>query len=178
MYCTGFNSAFLEERPDSVPSHSSGSVSSLPWGHHTCRLLHKQLTHRDVPQSSGEHRDHNVGKCGKEGSEVDRVGEEWDQKWMEERKKVLGGIDGGEEMTDPGGKGERVKSGIRWWGHGFCWMVCTELEEKIEAWRTWHQNNVGVGKMYGDSEREGKMESWMRDETDRRQESGGRVTGA
>lgn len=26
---------------------------------------------------------------------------------MEERKKVLGGIDGGEEMTDPGGKGER-----------------------------------------------------------------------
>lgn len=63
MYCNGFNSAFVEERPESVPSHSSGSVSSLPRGHHTYRLLHKQLTHRDMPHNSGEH----IGKSGKQG---------------------------------------------------------------------------------------------------------------
>lgn len=91
MYCSGFNSAFVEERPDSVPSHSSGAVSSLPRGHHTCRLLHKQLTHRDMPHSSGERRDHNAGKCGKGGSEVDRGEEERDQRWMEERKRGIGG---------------------------------------------------------------------------------------
>lgn len=67
MYCSGFNSAFVEKRPDSVPSHSSGAVSSLPWGHHTCRLLHKQLTHRDMPHSSGECRDDNTGEVWKRG---------------------------------------------------------------------------------------------------------------
>lgn len=91
MYCSGFNSAFVEKRPDSVPSHSSGAVSSLPRGHHTCRLLHKQLTHRDMPHSSGERRDHNAGKCGKGGSEVDRGEEERDQRWLEERKRGIGG---------------------------------------------------------------------------------------
>lgn len=91
MYCSGFNSAFVEERPDSVPSHSSGAVSSLPRGHHTCRLKHKQLTHRDVHHSSGECRDHSVGTCGKGGSEVHRGEEERDQRWMGERKSVIGG---------------------------------------------------------------------------------------
>lgn len=92
MYCNGFNSAFVEERPDSVPSHSSGSVSSLPRGHHTCRLLHEQLTHRDVSHSFGERRDHDVGKFGREGIRGgQRTGKKkWDQRWMEERKKVLG----------------------------------------------------------------------------------------
>lgn len=94
MYCSGFNSAFVEERPDSVPSHSSGAVSSLPRGHHTCRLLHKQLTHRDMPHSSRECWDHNAGKCGKggirggqrrgrKGSEVDGGEEEGDRRWTE-----------------------------------------------------------------------------------------------
>lgn len=84
MYCSGFNSAFAEERPDSVPSHSSRAVSSLPRGHHTCRLKHKHLTHRDMYHSSGEPRNHNLAKCGKGGSEVDGAGEEWDQRWMVE----------------------------------------------------------------------------------------------
>lgn len=45
MYRSGFNSAFVEKRPVSVPSHSSGPVSSLPRGHHTCRLLHTSNSH-------------------------------------------------------------------------------------------------------------------------------------
>lgn len=77
MYCSGFNSAFVEERPDSVPSHSSGSVSSLPRGHHTCRLLHKQLTH-----SSG-------------GAHVSQRGEVWksrgEQRYTEKRKTGIRG---------------------------------------------------------------------------------------
>lgn len=80
MYCSGFNSAFVEERPDSVPSHSSGSVSSLPRGHHTCRLLHKQLMHSFRGAQHGEvwKGRENRGKQGggKMGSEVDGGKEE------------------------------------------------------------------------------------------------------
>lgn len=123
MYCSGFNSAFVEERPDSVPSHSSRAVSSVPRGHHTCRLLHEQITHRDMPRSSGEHRDHGVGKCGKGGirggprrgrggSEVDggeeegiggrwRRGNEGSGGWSGERER--GGV---EECTGCSGGGE------------------------------------------------------------------------
>lgn len=91
MYCSGFNSAFVEERPDSVPSHSSGAVSSLPRGHHTCRLLHEQLTHSDMPHSSGERGGSQHGEVwkrgirggqrrGREGSEVDGGEEEGDRR--------------------------------------------------------------------------------------------------
>lgn len=116
MYCNGFNSAFVEERPDSVPSHSSGAVSSLPRGHHTCRLLHSQLTHRDVLHSSGERRDHGTRNCGKGGSEVDRGEEERDQRWMEERTRGQE-VDGVEEMKDSEIGGERW--GVRCGGRGF-----------------------------------------------------------
>lgn len=124
MYCSGFNSAFVEERPDSVPSHSSGAVSSLPRGHHTCRLLHKQLTHRDMPHSSGERRDHSAGKCGKGGSEVDRREEERDQRWMEERKRGIGG----RRRRGNEGLGKVEKRGIRCGGHG---LVASRVQERI-----------------------------------------------
>ena len=81
MYCSGFNSAFVEKRPDSVPSHSSRAVSSLPRGHHTCRLLHKQLTH--------------TGTCltalGSAGITTPGSVEKGDQRWTEERKKGIRG---------------------------------------------------------------------------------------
>ncbi|KAK5862422.1 hypothetical protein PBY51_017821 [Eleginops maclovinus] len=80
------SSSVITQAP-STNRQIGGAVSSLPRGHHTCRLLHKQLTHRDMPHSSGERRDHNAGKCGKGGSEVDRGEEERDQRWMQERKR-------------------------------------------------------------------------------------------
>lgn len=90
MYCSGFNSAFVEERPDSVPSHSSGAVSSLPRGHHTCRLLHKQLTHWDMPPSAGEQ--------GSQRGEVWKRGIRGGQRGGREGSEV----DGGEEEDDRG----------------------------------------------------------------------------
>lgn len=139
MYCSGFNSAFVEERPDSVPSHSSGPVSSLPRGHHTCRLLHKQLTHRDMPHSSGERRHCIVGKYGKGGSEVDRKKEKWDQRWIEERKRLLGGRwRGGNEGS--GGWRNRKQTGGR---HAFYTRIVVGLvEERIE-----HMSAQGREKM-------------------------------
>ena len=57
MYCSRFNSAFGEERPGSVPSHSSRS--SLPWGHHTfcllhCTVLQRTRTHTQLSGTLGE----------------------------------------------------------------------------------------------------------------------------
>lgn len=94
MYCSGFNSAFVEKRPDSVASHSSGSVSSLPQGHHTCRLLHKRLSHWDITARRAQGSQHGAvwkrgGGVG--GSEVDREEEERDQRWLEQRKRGIEG---------------------------------------------------------------------------------------
>lgn len=89
MYRIGFNSAFVKKRPDSVASHSSGSVSSLPRGHHTCRLLHRQLTHWDVAAWGVQGSQHGV--VWKRGSEVGRGEEERDQRWLEERKRGIQG---------------------------------------------------------------------------------------
>lgn len=93
MYRSGFNSALVEERPGSFPSHSSGTVSSLPRGHHTCRLLQKQLTQTGPGLAAlGDLKDNSTGKqCGKEGSEVD--GEE-----EERRSKEMKAQDGAKEM--------------------------------------------------------------------------------
>lgn len=90
MYRSGFNSAFVEKRPVSVPSHSSGPVSSLPRGHHTCRLLHtSNIAHRDMPRRSGG------GDSGTRGG-GGVVVEERARGCTEERKKgIRGGCMGG-----------------------------------------------------------------------------------
>lgn len=102
MYCSGFNSAFVEERPESVPSHSSGSVSSLPRGHHTCRLLQKQLTHWDVPLSCGERWDHNVGMCGKGGirgaQRGGKMGSEVDGRKEKGIRRQIGDVEMGDQV--------------------------------------------------------------------------------
>lgn len=49
-----------------------------------------QATHTGTSQL-GEHRDHNMGWCGKGGSEVDKEEEERDQGWLEERKRGIEG---------------------------------------------------------------------------------------
>lgn len=89
MYCSGFNSAFVEKRPESVASHSSGSVSSLPQGHHTCRLLHRQLSHWDITARGAQGSQHEVvwkrgirggQRGGGKGSEVVGGEEEGDRR--------------------------------------------------------------------------------------------------
>lgn len=85
MYRSGFNSAFVEKRPVSVPSHSSGPVSSLPRGHHTCRLLLTSNSHTGTCLAAlGE------AESVEGDSEVHRGEEERDQRRLHGRKKGFG----------------------------------------------------------------------------------------
>lgn len=93
MYRSGFNSAFVEKRPVSVPSHSSGPVSSLPRGHHTCRLLHTSNSHTGTCLAALEGVGVGVGVGGGWGAEIV---EEGARRCTEERKKgIRGGCMGG-----------------------------------------------------------------------------------
>ncbi|KAI4811864.1 hypothetical protein KUCAC02_014736, partial [Chaenocephalus aceratus] len=79
------SSSVITQAP-STNRQIGGAVSSLPRGHHTCRLLHKQLTHRDRPHSSGERREvwkrgiRGGQSRGRKGSEVDGGKEEGDRR--------------------------------------------------------------------------------------------------
>lgn len=75
-----------------------------------------QATHTQGHGSQlwGAHRDHNAGKCGKGGSEVDRGEEERDQGWMEERKRGIGGRwRGGNEGSGGWRRERREASDVR-----------------------------------------------------------------
>lgn len=106
MYRSGFNSEFVEKRPVSVPSHSSGPVSSLPRGHHTCRLLHiSNIAHRDMPRSPGGGGSGTVGGQKERDGGARRRGRKGLEAVAWEEEGVRGG---GEEIKDQEKKVEKV----------------------------------------------------------------------